>query len=184
MEFYAFYMEWQNGSVNSLKANLDKIDVLIPERLTLQRTGIEELHPYNMARTLAYVRDNNTDTKILSLINNYNKETGKRDDAIVAQFLQNPQTSKKIIAQLRDYVDDHELDGVTLHFRNLTGSTWQLVVPFAEELNKQLKAADDDYMLTMTVPFAQEGIPYQSLAEHVDKLIVMAYGEHGLLTQP
>ena len=75
IDIYAFYMEWQNGAINSLKDNLPKIDVLIPERLTLHGTGLLELNPYTSSRTLTYVRDNSAQTKILPLINNFNKQT-------------------------------------------------------------------------------------------------------------
>lgn len=53
IDIYAFYMEWQNGAINSLKDNLSKIDVLIPEWLALQGTGLLELNPYTSSRTLS-----------------------------------------------------------------------------------------------------------------------------------
>lgn len=75
VDIYAFYMEWQNGAINSLKDNLPKIDVLIPEWLALEGTGLLELNTYTASRTLTYVRESSTQTKILPLINNFNKQT-------------------------------------------------------------------------------------------------------------
>ncbi len=75
------------------------------------------------------------------------------------------------------------MGGVVLGFRNLTGSTWQSLAPFIAELGQSLKNENPKNMVLVTVPFGDAVVPYQLLADSADKLMVMAYGEHGLTTQ-
>lgn len=75
------------------------------------------------------------------------------------------------------------MDGVVLGFKNLTGSTWQSLVPFVAELRASLQDENPKNRVLVTVPFGDSFVPYQLLADSADKLMVMAYGEHGLTTQ-
>lgn len=182
VDIYAFYVERDDNSFSSLKTNLSKIDVLLPERLNLSSSWLNFLTPDKANQTLQYIRANRNDIKILPLVNNFDEVTNSWSNDNVYNILSDPTRRSDFSSQIISYIDKNSLDGISIDFENLDSKTWLLVEQWLKEIRPQIKANWWD--ITINVPLSNDSIPYTGLAENTDKLILMAYDEHRSSSQP
>jgi hypothetical protein len=76
-DLYAFFVNWDDTSFTSLKQNIGRIDVLVPEWLHLgdENGNLIENNPPRRQEVLDFVKLRRPDLRVLPLINNFNPDT-------------------------------------------------------------------------------------------------------------
>lgn len=75
IEMYVYQVEWDDASFASLTKNIDKIDVVVAERLMVTSRGLEETDPENATRTQTYLQQH-PDVKAFVHVHNFNDDAG------------------------------------------------------------------------------------------------------------
>ncbi|RST74209.1 glycosyltransferase [Siminovitchia acidinfaciens] len=169
-DVYAFYVNWDSNSEQSLRKNIDTIDVLIPQWLSLNAEL--ELESDIQPEIVELAKKN--DIKIVPLIHNIHN--GKWNQETVHQLLNSPEEQAKLIEKLHRLVKKQGFDGINIDFENLNENDRDLLTQFIKELNSVFHA--DGLSVSIDVPAANEAFDYKGLEKYVDQMIVMAYDEN------
>ncbi|WP_226036115.1 polysaccharide deacetylase family protein [Aquibacillus saliphilus] len=169
-DVYAFYVNWDSNSEQSLRENMDTIDVLIPQWLTLNsKLEIES----DIQPEIIELAKNN-EVEIVPLIHNI--EDGKWNQETVHQLLNSPKEQEKLIKKLHETIKQYGFDGINIDFENLKQNDRDLLTQFIKELHTTFDA--DGLSVSIAVPAANQAFDYKELEKYVDQMIVMAYDEN------
>lgn len=169
-DVYAFYVNWDSNSEQSLRENIDTIDVLIPQWLSLNAEL--ELESDIQPEIVELAKKN--DVKIVPLIHNI--QNGKWNQETIHQLLNSPEEQSKLIKNLHELIKKHSFDGINIDFENLNMNDRDLLTQFIKELYTTFHA--DGLSVSIDVPAANEAFDYKELEKYVDQMIVMAYDEN------
>lgn len=172
----AFFVNWDDASMSSLKENLNSLDILIPEWLHLagEDGSVREDDPTRALQVTQYIRVHYPDLRIMPLVNNWN---GKEwEGGKLGRMLANPAARARVIKQLTAYVERHGFTGISIDFESITAKAQPDFQHFISELYGVLHA--NNLQLSVNVPASDPDFLYRELASHADYLILMAYDEH------
>ncbi|GHH99683.1 glycosyltransferase [Neobacillus kokaensis] len=169
-DVYAFYVNWDSNSELSLRKNIDTIDVLIPQWLSLNEDL--ELESNIQPEIVELAKKNNV--KIVPLIHNI--QDGKWNQETVHQLLNSPEEQAKLIKKLHELIKKQGFDGINIDFENLNKNDRDLLPQFLKELDTVFHA--DGLSVSIAVQAANEAFDYKELEKYVDQMIVMAYDEN------
>jgi len=172
----AFFVNWDDASMSSLKQNLDSLDMVIPEWLHLaaEDGSLREDDPNRQSQVTEYIRVHCPTLPIMPLINNWN---GKEwEGAKLARMLADPKARARVIARLADYVELHQFAGISIDFENIAARTQLHFERFMAELYAAFHAKK--LLVSVNVPANDPAFAYGRLARNADELILMAYDEH------
>ena len=172
----AFFVEWDDPATESLHQNLDKIDSLVNEELTLSDTGITLIDPVRFASTMSYIHANREDIRVTPLINNYDQVRDVWDGARVKALLTDTNKRKNIEDDILNFIDQNQLDGINIDFEELDTDTFPSFYTFLSELGTKLHARS--LTLSVNVPFDNDNYDISKIAGYVDTVILMAYDQH------
>lgn len=117
------------------------------------------------------------------LVLNADQQTGAFDGDLAVTMLGDEANRAAVVAALADQVDTGGWDGLQLDFEELPGDAAPLYSQFAAELRDALP---DDATLSVALQpaedadgYADRGYDLVGLAESVDRVVLMAYDEHG-----
>jgi cellulose synthase/poly-beta-1,6-N-acetylglucosamine synthase-like glycosyltransferase/peptidoglycan/xylan/chitin deacetylase (PgdA/CDA1 family)/spore germination protein YaaH len=180
-ETIGYFVNWDEASFSSLKANLDAIDLLVPEWLHVYGPdgSLEEDDAESQLAVLEYLRESRPSLRILPLVNNYHGETF--DSQNLVRVLGDKKLRTAAIDRMLKYVKDHAFAGLTIDFEGLPDSSRESFHAFLEELGARLHAAK--LLLAINVQAEQAGIEFTKVAQLCDRVIVMAFDEHWLNSQ-
>lgn len=119
------------------------------------------------------------------LVGNFDEEIGDFSPDTAARLLGSPDNIATVVASLAAEVDQHDWDGVSVDFENLTRADAPGLTQFVKALDKAL-GADRTISVCLTATTGSYGeLGYQlgSLAKLSDRLIVMAYDQHNPATE-
>jgi cellulose synthase/poly-beta-1,6-N-acetylglucosamine synthase-like glycosyltransferase/spore germination protein YaaH/peptidoglycan/xylan/chitin deacetylase (PgdA/CDA1 family) len=176
----AFYVNWDDASMSSLKENLENpfvtIDMVIGEFAHLaDGTGnIREDNPDRQAAATNLIRSHKPATRIFALVNNFKEKEWEADK--LRQMLADPAARSRVVQWLFDYVQANNFAGVSVDFENLANESQPMLVDFMSELYAKLHPAGLE--ISMNVPASNDAFDYKKLASLTDYLILMAYDEH------
>jgi peptidoglycan-N-acetylglucosamine deacetylase len=169
-DVYAFYVNWDSNSEQSLRKNIDTIDVLIPQWLSLN----EELELESNIQPEIVELAKKNDVKIVPLIHNI--QNGKWNQETVHQLLNSPEEQAKLIKKLHELIKKQGFDGINIDFENLNKNDRDLLTQFIKELYTVFHA--EGLTVSVDVPAANEAFDYKEMEKYVDQMIVMAYDEN------
>ncbi|WP_053365627.1 polysaccharide deacetylase family protein [Bacillus sp. FJAT-27245] len=169
-DVYAFYVNWDSNSEQSLKEHSDEIDVLVPQWLRLNEDlGVESEIDPDIVKFA-----NEKGMKITPLLHNI--QDGKWSRERVSALLNSPGERAKLISNLHALIKKNGFDGINIDFENLDRSDRDELTQFMRELYGVFHA--DGLTVSMDVAAANPAYDYRQLEKHVDRLIVMAYDEN------
>lgn len=187
-EFVGFYVEWwgtDTSSYNSMVKNADVIKTIAPFWATMQADGtVTDRGGNDHAAVVKTAHQKNM--TVLLLVNN-----AKQDGAVVPvhTVLANPALRTKAIANFEAYIKKYDLDGVNVDFEMVPAEDRDNLTAFMQELSARLKP--QGYIVTMDVFPKQDenndvaaAYDYAKLANHVDKIMIMTYDNHGTWSGP
>jgi peptidoglycan-N-acetylglucosamine deacetylase len=167
---WAFYVNWDPGSIVSLRLHLSHITHLVPEWLTLgnakgdinddtDQTVVEIAHQANLP--------------IFALLTNY-RDGWKPGD--VRRVLNNAGLRRDLIENIRSNLAEHKFAGINIDFESLAARDREPLVRFMRELADAMHK--DGYILSEDVPVDDNAYDLKRLAEACDYLVPMIYDEH------
>ncbi|MGA2223730.1 MAG: glycosyl hydrolase family 18 protein, partial [Syntrophobacteraceae bacterium] len=171
-----FFVNWDDSSMNSLKQNLDSLDMVIAEWLHLADDSglLREDDPNRQAQVTEYTRLRRPDLPLVALVNNWNGKQweGKK----LGHMLADPAARKRAIEQLLAYVERQHFAGVSIDFEDIAVKAQPNFQRFVAELYAALNPKG--LSVSVNVPAANPAFNYRDLARNADYLILMAYDEH------
>ena len=177
-DLYAFFVNWDDTSFTSLKQNIGRIDVLVPEWLHLaDETGrLIENNPPRRQVVLDFVKQRRPDLRIVPLINNFNPDTLDWQSARLGAMLASPGARAATINGITAFVEQHNFRGVNVDFEAVPKGRQPMLVQFMCELKAAF--APRGWTLSESVPLDDPAFDYGALGRCTDRLVLMAYDEH------
>lgn len=175
-----FYVNWDENSLTSLKANIGNIDELMPEWLHLgDGSGnliVDDQDRQN--QTLDFIKQNRPELPIAVLINNYNQDTQDWDSDALSRMLQDSNARALTIQNLLANVQQNGFSGVNIDFESVPQKDQQNLVLFMKELHGTFHPLGLE--VSQSVPLDDDSFDYKALAQNNDFLVLMAYDENSL----
>ncbi|MDR3559034.1 MAG: glycosyl hydrolase family 18 protein, partial [Candidatus Pacebacteria bacterium] len=174
----AYFVNWDDNSLVSLKQNLGSIDQLVPEWLNLSDNQ-GTVTPYNQSYqsdVWGYIQANRPSLRITPLIDNFNNQTQAFDGGRLSAMLENPALRTKTADSLLTYVQQNKFAGISIDFENVSNQDQPDLVLFMQELYQKFHPLGLE--VTMNVPLDDSSFNYKALSQNADYLILMAYDEH------
>jgi len=168
-----FYVEWDPQSFYSLKANISKMNMVLPEWFFLDadhdsiRTTVDR-------RALILMKKNKV--PIVPILNNANPAIQGFDAQTLHKILINPIKRKKIINDLVKKLIQFDFQGINIDFEEVNEASDQSLIDFQEEIYKALHAKN--LLVTQDVIPQNEDYNYQELSRFNDLIFVMAYDQN------
>lgn len=171
-----YFVNWDDSSLNSLKANLPSLDIVAGEWLHLV-DGSGTLSEDNRERqkmVTEYIRTHKTDAKILALVNNFTD--GQWQAEHLASSIAPTQMRTNMVHSLLRYVEESKLDGVSLDLENIPLESQKNMIDFVQILSESFHAKK--LLVTINLPAGDNNFDYKKYALYPDYIIIMAYDEH------
>jgi len=168
-----FYVSWDEDSRESLRRNIDKLDVVSPQWVALKGPGGDiavDDDPQGVARIAAAPNH----PAVLPLVHNSANAAfnGPLGDALLA----NPQARAKLIAGLADLAVRRGYGGYVFDLENLSPKGLANYPKLLDEARAVLKPQGRE--VWVTAPFDEQGWPLKALQDSSDTLVLMAYDQH------
>lgn len=172
----AFFVNWDDASMSSLKQNLGSLDMVIAEWLHLaaENGSLREDDPSRQTQVTEYIRTHHPTLPIVPLVNNWNGKEWEGEK--LGRMLADPAARARAIDQLAAYVELHRFAGVSIDFENIAAKAQ----PHFQRFMAELYAAfhPKKLLVSVNVPADDPTFSYGNLARNADELILMAYDEH------
>ncbi len=167
----AFYVAWDPQSFYSLKKNISKINLIIPEWLFIDPTA-DTL--FSTIDKQAYAVMKASGVRIMPILSNNYKEIFRGD--AVKRILENPAKKERLISDILKVLDSEKLYGINVDFEELQQTTDEALVAFQKELYERLHAKG--YAVTQDVIPFNEDYNFTELAKYNDYIFLMAYDQY------
>ncbi|MBB6672782.1 DUF2062 domain-containing protein [Cohnella nanjingensis] len=169
-EVYAFYVNWDENSKQSLVQYGKEINTLLPEWYHLKSDfGLDD---QTDPAVIQIAKSQNQ--KVEPLINNYANDQWDADT--LHRLLQSPEQQQKLIGALYDQVAERGESGINIDFEALRSEDQDAYTAFVQSLAGAFHARG--LQVTVDVPADDDAFDYGALAKSADRLIVMMYDEH------
>ena len=101
----AFYVDWDPQSFYSLEANIDKLNMVVPEWFFIN-PNTDTLEPKVDKEALALMQQHHVN--IIPIINNINEnKAGEFDGALIHRILHNPAKKERLINDIIKYLNQY-----------------------------------------------------------------------------
>ena len=173
----AFYVNWDAQSFSSLRDNIDKLNMVMPEWLFIAE-GKDTIITDIDSRALKLLRDHRT--PIIPMLSNY--YNGNWDGKAVHEIISSPDKRKKLIAGLLKVLKQNKFAGVNIDFESLVETGDEYLSLFQKELYDTFHKEK----LTVTQDIAPFNTDYNltKLAASNDYILLMAYDFHFASSAP
>ena len=170
-----FYVNWDAQSLFSLETNIDKMNMVIPEWLSIDpKTDMLVANIDDDA--LKVMREHKV--AILPILNNINEtKGGDFDPELLSRVLKNPAKSRRLIDDLLKTLKKYNFQGINIDFESIDDKSTALALEnFQMEVYKRLHT--EGYLVTQDVMAADENFHNKKLAIYNDYIFLMAYDQH------
>src|SRR5215469_11117479 len=167
---WGFYVNWDPGSIVSLRLHLAHLTHLVPEWLVL-KNGEGDIDDQSDPTVITIAKQANL--PILALLTNY--RDGWRSNEI-HRILTSPGRTADFIANTRANLEEHHFAGVNIDFEELNARDRAPLARFMQALTNDLHA--HGYIVSEDVPVDDPAYDLKSLGNIVDYLVPMIYDEH------
>ncbi|HLD54427.1 MAG TPA: glycosyltransferase [Sediminibacterium sp.] len=174
----AFYVDWDPQAFFSLRRNINKLNLILPEWMFFDPTG-DSLIIRKDKRGYDLIKKTKGLRVMPMLTNNIN---GKWDGVVVSRILNDPKKSEKLINDLYKWIKVEGFAGINIDFEELVENDNRLLTQFLKKLSDRFHAGG---LLTSidVMPF-NEDYDYEALAAHTDYIFLMAYDQYTSSTKP
>lgn len=175
-----FYVNWDDNSLTSLRANVGKLDELVPEWLHLidENGGIGVDDQTRQDQTVQFVRGVRPDFRIVPLINNYNSDTQDWDGVRLMRILGNETSRRALVGNILEYVRQNHFSGISIDFESVPDTAQNDLVLFMRELSATFHPLGLE--VSQNIPLDDPSFDARVLGSSSDFLILMAYDEHSV----
>lgn len=167
---WGFYVNWDPGSMVSLRLNLTHLTHLIPEWLVLQN-GNGDIDDQTDPTVVTIAKQANL--PIYAMLTNFRQDW---QDGDVHKILHDPDRQRDLINNIRSNLAEHHFAGVNVDFEQLGVKDRVPLVRFMQQLTATLHQSG--YQVSEDVPVDDDAYDLKALADAVDYLVPMVYDEH------
>lgn len=167
-----FYVNWDAQSLNTLRKQVDKMNMVMPEWLFVpDQAGQLSMDIDTAALALLH---RHPGVAVLPMISNYYKE--KWNGGNVRRMIATEQTRQLFIANVLKALRRYGFQGVNIDFENLNLDDRAPLETFQRELYAALHGAG--FLVTQDIAPLNDDYAPATLARANDYLILMAYDQH------
>jgi cellulose synthase/poly-beta-1,6-N-acetylglucosamine synthase-like glycosyltransferase/peptidoglycan/xylan/chitin deacetylase (PgdA/CDA1 family)/spore germination protein YaaH len=197
----AFYVQWDAGSLASLKEYYGQVDLLFPEWLhvitpdgKVQVMNEEKGMMFDLVqngevhqpdeKVMAILRDARASTQVLPLVNNFTGgEFGEFTSEPIGKFLMDVDSRRYFLQQIDQLLSSGEkYAGIAVDFEEIPLSAQPGFRALIHDMYAQMHPKGQK--LYVNVPVDDKDYDYVYLAQNVDGLVLMDYDEHQVTSQP
>ncbi len=173
----AFYVTWNVQSFYSLRTNISKINLVIPEWLFLD-PNTDTLKPRIDARGLAIMKQ--AGVRIMPMLSNNIDKVFRGD--VVKRILNNPAKKDKLINDIVKLLTDNNFYGLNVDLEELNQESDEPLIAFQKQLYETLHAKG--FAVTQDVIPFNDDYNFAELAKYNDYIFLMAYDQFNDSTGP
>lgn len=178
----AFAAAWDDASLNSLRRNMDKLDVVIPEWLKLSAEGkVEPLVSRQQVEVRRILGSSLASPRLVPLLTSYDIGRGWQGEEI-GTLLAAGSTRAGIITGLLEYSRNFPVYGFCINFEGIPLKLMPGYMTFLDELAKRVHA--EKKVLYVCVPREIPSPVCRRMAQAADMAIVLAYSQHSGSGEP
>lgn len=176
----AFYVSWDAQSFFSLRRNINKINLVLPEWFFIDPNA-DTLITKIDKRAFDYIKKSGV--KVMPMLSNANPfENGKFNGQALHRILNNKKKKEKLINDVITQLTLYNLNGINVDFEELKEANNEILSRFQKELYTNLHAKN--LYVTQNVSPFNEDYNYEELGKYNDYIFLMAYDEHSDATKP
>jgi cellulose synthase/poly-beta-1,6-N-acetylglucosamine synthase-like glycosyltransferase/peptidoglycan/xylan/chitin deacetylase (PgdA/CDA1 family)/spore germination protein YaaH len=176
-EVAGFYVNWDDNSLASLRANARALDLVVCEWAFVTPAG-DSLRLAIDPRVLRITRRTPAAQRprVLVMVSNVDSAADRFDPVRLRRLLMSDAARERAVAQLARAVRAFGLGGVTIDFEEVPDDLHAHVVRFGVELRQAL--APSGALVTQAIPVDLPPAYLRELARVNDRLFLMVYDEH------
>lgn len=173
----AFYVAWDAQSFFSLRRNINKLNLVLPEWFFVDPNGDTLIKNVD---TRAFELMKNSGVKIMPILsNNFN---GKFRPEAISRIFKNEKKKKAIINQVLNECIANKFIGINVDLEDVKENGDEPMIEFMRELSAAFKAKG--LLVTQDVSPFNEDFNYKELSKYNDYLFLMAYDEYSNDSDP
>jgi cellulose synthase/poly-beta-1,6-N-acetylglucosamine synthase-like glycosyltransferase/spore germination protein YaaH/peptidoglycan/xylan/chitin deacetylase (PgdA/CDA1 family) len=174
----AFYVDWDPQAFFSLRRNINKLNLILPEWLFFDPTGDSLLirkdkRGYDLIKQAKGLR------VMPMLTNNIN---GKWNGEVVSRILNNSSKSEKLINDLYKWIKSEGFAGINIDFEELIENDNRILTQFLKKLSDRFH--EGGLLTSIDVMPFNEDYDYKALEVDTDYIFLMAYDHYTSSTKP
>jgi cellulose synthase/poly-beta-1,6-N-acetylglucosamine synthase-like glycosyltransferase/peptidoglycan/xylan/chitin deacetylase (PgdA/CDA1 family)/spore germination protein YaaH len=174
-----FYVNWDINSGISLRKNISKLNMILPEWLFIKDAkGTIESRFENETQTLDFIQSNKV--PVIPMLSNF--WGGKFNGDSSAALFKSPNLRKKLITRIKNILETNDFQGINIDIESLPVGSNSNFLQFSKELSETLHA--EGYLVTVDIDPEDKVSTYKELAQYYDFIFLMAYNEHNPYTEP
>ena len=167
----AFYVAWDAQSFFSLRNNISRLNMILPEWFFIDPNG-DTLTTNMDNRALYLVKMSGV--RVVPVLSNFYHDDFNGD--AIHRIITTPAKRDRLIRDVIRTLKQYKFDGVNIDFEELKESTDENVIAFQRELYTRLHA--EGLLVTQDVSPFNEDYNYKELTRYNDYIFLMAYDEH------
>ena len=172
-----FYVNWDAQSYNSLKENIDKLNMVMPEWLFVAR-NMDTVVTNIDSHALKLLRDHKT--PILPMLSNYYNNDW--DSKAVHDIISSPERRRYFIASILKVLKKNNFSGINVDLESLTEEGDENLISFQKELYVMLHK--EGFKVTQDIPPFNTDYNLSELSRYNDYVVLMAYDMHFASSSP
>jgi peptidoglycan-N-acetylglucosamine deacetylase len=173
----AFYVAWDAQAFFSLKRNINKMNLVIPEWFFLDAKG-DSVYTNIDKRGQAVIKASGV--KVMPMLTNNINGVFRGD--VIHRILNNPAKKEKLISDLIRLIKQHGFAGINIDLEELIEENNETLSNFQKELYTRFHA--ENLLVSQDVMPFNEDYEYSALGKYNDYVFLMAYDEHSSDTKP
>ena len=173
----AFYVAWDAQSFFSLRKNISKTNLVLPEWFFVDPNADTLLVNIDK-RAFDIIKESGV--KVMPMLSNsYNAQF---NGAALHRILNSPAKSKKLIEDVVKLLTANNFAGINVDFEEMQESKNEVLTNFQKNLYTALHSKG--FLVTQNVSPFNDDYNYTELAKYNDYLFLMAYDQHSESTKP
>ena len=172
----AFYMPWDPQSFFSLRRNINKVNLLLPEWFFIDPSADTLITNIDKE---AFDIIKGAHVKMMPMLSNsYNNQLTY---ASLTRIIENPSKRERLITDILKQLNKLKFAGVNVDFEDVKTKSKRTLWDFQKELYSRLH--ENNFLVTQNLaPFCV--YDYKQLSKYNDYLFLMAYDEHSETSKP
>jgi cellulose synthase/poly-beta-1,6-N-acetylglucosamine synthase-like glycosyltransferase/spore germination protein YaaH/peptidoglycan/xylan/chitin deacetylase (PgdA/CDA1 family) len=175
----AFYVAWDPQSFYSLRKNISKINLVLPEWFfidpvadTLFTAMDKDRQAFDLIKT--------SGVKVMPMLSN--SFNAKFNGAALHRIFNDPKKSERLVNDVVKYLQLYNFAGINVDFEEMEESSDENLINFQRSLYTTLH--QKGFLVTQNVSPFNDDYNYEELSRYNDYIFLMAYDQHSEATKP
>ncbi|MES2371962.1 MAG: glycosyltransferase [Bacteroidota bacterium] len=174
-----FYVEWDNQSFFSLRKNISKMNLVLPEWFFIDPIA-DTLISKVEKDTRAFDLIKASGVKVMPMLSN--SANGKFNGAALHRIFNDPKKTDRLVHDVVRLLHKYNFAGINVDFEELEENNDEVLINFERKLYDTLHKKG--FLVTQNVSPFNSDYNYAELNKYNDYLFLMAYDQHSESTKP